>query len=102
MVRSSSGLRCPLDKRRFPTARMSTPGGRQALRKVVGYLPKLTMFALRRFAAARWAVGLALFGVAIEYLTLTIMLPLEFSGAFVRLIQDAHDELQALMTAPRS
>jgi len=50
--------------------------GRNALRKIVSYLPKLTIFAMRNFASARWAVALAVFGVMVEYATLTIMLPL--------------------------
>jgi hypothetical protein len=33
---------------------------------------------------------------------LTIMLPLEYVGMFTKLIDDAHDELQAAMTAKRS
>lgn len=50
--------------------------GGQALRKIVGYMPKLVIFAMRHFASARWAVALAVFGVTVEYATLTIMLPL--------------------------
>lgn len=51
----------------------------RALRKIVNYLPKLAAFALRNFASARWVVALALFGVAVEYATLTIMIPLAAS-----------------------
>jgi ABC-type bacteriocin/lantibiotic exporter with double-glycine peptidase domain len=50
-----------------------------ALRKIVNYLPKLALFAMRNFVSARWAVALALFGVALEYATLTIMIPLAAS-----------------------
>jgi ABC-type bacteriocin/lantibiotic exporter with double-glycine peptidase domain len=53
-------------------------GGR-ALRKIVGYLPKLAIFAMRHFASARWAVAMAVLGVIVEYATLTVMLPLSSS-----------------------
>lgn len=50
-----------------------------ALRKIVNYLPKLASFAMRNFPSARWVVALALLGVAMEYATLTIMIPLAAS-----------------------
>lgn len=53
--------------------------GGQALGKIVSYLPKLMIFALRNFTCARWAVVLAIVGVIAEYATLTIMLPLAAS-----------------------
>jgi hypothetical protein len=55
---------------------------------------------VNRVVAGKYAIAIKVISDVGE--PLTIMLPLEFSGAFVRLIQDAHDELQALMTAPRS
>jgi ABC-type bacteriocin/lantibiotic exporter with double-glycine peptidase domain len=49
------------------------------VRKILNYLPKLASFAMRNFASARWVVALALFGVGVEYATLTIMIPLAAS-----------------------
>ena len=47
------------------------------------------------------------YAVALEFKSengepLRILLPLEFSGTFIRLLQDAKDELEAAKTAPRS
>jgi hypothetical protein len=47
------------------------------------------------------------YAVALEFMSgggepLTIMLPMEFLGTFIRLIEDAHDELEAAKTAQRS
>jgi len=51
-------------------------GAGHALSKIVNYLPRLSIFALRHFSSARWAVAMAVLGVTVEYATLTIMLPL--------------------------
>jgi len=50
--------------------------------------------------AGQYALAIKVISDAGE--ALTIMLPLEYVGMFTKLIDDAHDELQAAMTAPRS
>jgi hypothetical protein len=50
--------------------------------------------------AGQYALAIKVISDAGE--ALTIMLPLEYLGLFTKLIDDAHDELQAAMTASRS
>jgi CO dehydrogenase/acetyl-CoA synthase gamma subunit (corrinoid Fe-S protein) len=50
--------------------------------------------------AGQYALAIKVISDAGE--ALTIMLPLEYVGMFTKLIDDAHDELQAAMTAQRS